>query len=93
MGGRSAAKPPPWAPQPRPPWAGEAQRSPQGPEPKSKFLAAQGLAAELSGIDPKTDWGAFLASYHPGSEQGQYLLQAIIPYALIGAGAVGSYRH
>jgi hypothetical protein len=53
----------------------------------------QGLAAELSGIDPKTDWGAFLASYDPRSEQGGRLLDAILPYALIGSGAVGSYRH
>ena len=53
----------------------------------------QDLAAEFSGIDPNTDWGTFLGNYSYKSPQGRAILMAILPYALLGSGAVGSFRH
>jgi orotate phosphoribosyltransferase len=56
-------------------------------------LALQGLAQELSGLNPKIDFGGFFKGWLTvaGKEQ-RDTLQAIIPYALLGGG-VASVKH
>lgn len=53
------------------------------------------LATELSGLEADTDWGQFLADWSPtsGTRQAEETLWAVIPFALVGSGAVGSYSH
>lgn len=53
------------------------------------------LVRELGGLDATTNWGQFLADWNPvgGSRQAQETLFAVVPFALLGAGAVGSYSH
>jgi hypothetical protein len=53
-------------------------------------LALQGLAAELSGLNPKIDFAGYLGKWLKVSGQEQRdTLQAILPYMLIGAGGAG----
>lgn len=51
------------------------------------------IANELSGIDPATDWGEFLTRWTTANRTTEEVFYAIVPFALIGSGAVASFRH
>lgn len=53
------------------------------------------VTRELAGFDANTDWKGFFADWMPnsGTRQSEEVLAAVVPFALLGSGAVGSYSH
>ena len=53
------------------------------------------VTRELAGYDANTNWKSFFADWMPnsGTRQSEETLAAILPFALLGSGAVGSYSH
>ena len=51
------------------------------------------LANVLSEVDPATDWAEFFQSWTSVNRKTEEMFFSIVPFALIGSGAVASYRH